>query len=367
MNLAAQVILKTIDDTIVSDNESWEISDLDTLPTEYHNKPLLKLKVLVRKIHRSSQTIEKLHITCTSNKEPELIPVIDVPTCWNSTFEMIKTAYRMKVSLVDIARMKNWMELVLHDDEWKSLNQLLEVLDLFEQATKKCSGQSYVTLSSATPIYEKLSSVLEQYHLNFKTTNPIISKACKDGKTKLDKYYDLQSPIAIIATILDPRRNFKYFRFIWKKEPSWLDMAKNSIFDAYEFYKQRMEDLSVSEPPARKKIALNPRKETDIFSVIIEDSDSSEDEKSELEKYLDLKADQNCSDVLLWWKTNQNSYPVLALMARDYLGVMASSVPCEQVFSHCGNIVTPERSRISDKMLEQTIFLKYIYRNRKKF
>lgn len=35
----------------------------------------------------------------------------------------------------------------------------------------------------------------------------------------------------------------------------------------------------------------------------------------------------NTSNLLQWWKTNKNKYPVLSTMARDYLAICASAVP----------------------------------------
>ena len=44
-----------------------------------------------------------------------------------------------------------------------------------------------------------------------------------------------------------------------------------------------------------------------------------------------------------WWKNHQHSYPNLSRMARRYLGVVATSVPSERLFSTVGNVVTAKR------------------------
>ena len=43
---------------------------------------------------------------------------------------------------------------------------------------------------------------------------------------------------------------------------------------------------------------------------------------------------------LEWWNKCKHSFPNLSLMAQKYLGVVATSVPSERLFSCAGNIVT---------------------------
>ena len=47
-------------------------------------------------------------------------------------------------------------------------------------------------------------------------------------------------------------------------------------------------------------------------------------------------------DIMLsdWWKLHESEYPVLSKMAKDYLAVMSTSVPCEQFFSIAGKQIT---------------------------
>ena len=48
----------------------------------------------------------------------------------------------------------------------------------------------------------------------------------------------------------------------------------------------------------------------------------------------------------------------MATLARIYLGVPATSVPSERVFSTAGDIVTAQRSRLAGDHIDQLIFLK---------
>lgn len=60
---------------------------------------------------------------------------------------------------------------------------------------------------------------------------------------------------------------------------------------------------------------------------------------------------------LMWWKNNVVKYPNLSGLARYYLGIMASSVPSERVFSKAGEIISAKRSRLDEDHVNQLIFL----------
>lgn len=64
------------------------------------------------------------------------------------------------------------------------------------------------------------------------------------------------------------------------------------------------------------------------------------------------------SDPLKWWKHNEARFPNVAKLARRYLGVPATSVPSERVFSTAGDIVTAQRAALSGENVDVLIFLK---------
>lgn len=51
---------------------------------------------------------------------------------------------------------------------------------------------------------------------------------------------------------------------------------------------------------------------------------------------------------LSWWHAHSTEYPILSKMAQSYLSVQASSVPCEQLFSLAGNVVSKKRNRLDE-------------------
>ena len=80
--------------------------------------------------------------------------------------------------------------------------------------------------------------------------------------------------------------------------------------------------------------------------------------KREVDLYMAQLPTSLSSDPLVWWRDNATRFPYVATLARIYLGVPATSVPSERVFSTAGDIVTAQRSRLAGDHIDQLIFLK---------
>ena len=65
-----------------------------------------------------------------------------------------------------------------------------------------------------------------------------------------------------------------------------------------------------------------------------------------------------CEDTLEFWKVNQFKYPLLAALAKKFLGVPASSGSAERMFSIAGHIFSVKRRRMGIKLFERLVFLK---------
>ena len=61
------------------------------------------------------------------------------------------------------------------------------------------------------------------------------------------------------------------------------------------------------------------------------------------------------TDVLAWWRVNGHQYPQLQCLAKDTFVAMGSSVPSESAFSESGQLVTPQRARLSDTTIEMVM------------
>ena len=84
---------------------------------------------------------------------------------------------------------------------------------------------------------------------------------------------------------------------------------------------------------------------------------STDNVEKEVDSYLKDPPPLLDSSPTEWWKTNESRFPRLAILARQYLCIPATSVPCERVFSAAGLTVTRLRSRLTPEHVDMIIFL----------
>ena len=104
----------------------------------------------------------------------------------------------------------------------------------------------------------------------------------------------------------------------------------------------------------------------DIFVARAEPPKTSIDMmRAELVSYkeedcLPLNSEDGCevSDPLRWWKEREDKYPLLSKHAKRLLGIPATSVASERVFSTAGDVVTAQRASFSVDQVHMLVSLK---------
>ena len=79
-------------------------------------------------------------------------------------------------------------------------------------------------------------------------------------------------------------------------------------------------------------------------------------EKSEIEKYLELPDEPMSTDILVWWAKKESEFPLLRKMARQYLGIPATSASAERLFSIAGRCFGDLRQKMCEEMLEELMW-----------
>jgi hypothetical protein len=77
-----------------------------------------------------------------------------------------------------------------------------------------------------------------------------------------------------------------------------------------------------------------------------------------IDKYTSIVNSSCFSDTLLFWKTHETSLPILAPLAKKFLGVPASSASVERMFNISGHVFANKRRKTGVRLFQNLVFLK---------
>jgi hypothetical protein len=167
---------------------------------------------------------------------------------------------------------------------------------------------------------------------------------------KFNKYWDGKYNLApVIATVLDPTKKMNFLEFFYEKvcqsfedyEVS-MELAKTWLIKYFEEYEglSRRRSSMPRESATRSAVSspvLGKSRIQKEFAEFRSVRRGSRVLRSELDAYLEephVRKDEKF-EILRWWKTNVDKYPVLSTMACDFLAIPLSTVSSESAFS-CG-------------------------------
>lgn len=172
-----------------------------------------------------------------------LVPIIDVSTRWNSTFDMLLRAVEYKDIISETFyrhRDNAFINLLLDENDWSCVSQLVELLRPLKEVTLLVSqGGEALTISNVIPLFHYCTETLKQCLQKFNSNDDIYS-GIEAGIEKLEYYYDKISPMAGIAIILDPRMKKDFLKDIlgWKED--WVNSVESHFSESYQFYKSKV-------------------------------------------------------------------------------------------------------------------------------
>lgn len=378
INLAAQDVLKSLKSCKTATNTDEEQPDEDLLAEEvlddidldqeidcdsdddepirdYSENTVLKLRTLVRKIRKSVQMRQKLNKLCKIYSVKYLVPILDVKTRWNSTYDMILRAEHLRTPLrVLCSGEKTLASLHITDQQWFDMLEIKHLLQKFHRATQLVSMERHSTIHAYLPTLDWLIVSLKSI-----VRGPTgLINAAKAGLEKLQKYNEIiqASKIPFIATFLNPAMKLNYFKE--QKYPnSKIREIKNRISD---YFDENYGDELFGEEPQNSQ----SEDDDELFSHMFKRS-KPDRISSEIQKYLDLPLSKPTTSSLDYWrsKSTQDEFPGLSKMARDFLPIQSASTAVERDFSKGAHVVTPTRCSITSETIRATMFLKSWFDN----
>jgi len=83
---------------------------------------------------------------------------------------------------------------------------------------------------------------------------------------------------------------------------------------------------------------------------------------SQLRQYVEEPYIGRHDDPVAWWRVRSQIYRELASLAREYMCIVATSVPSERVFSKSGQLISARRSRLKAETVQMMLFLNHNYK-----
>ena len=176
----------------------------------------------------------------------------------------------------------------------------------------------------------------------------------------------IQSDLFKLSSILDPRFGIQVF----KPEDRAIVISRLK-YNLSNLDKIAGEDIILAAKPLEKadKYTKKSQKEADRENLYkslkyTEEVTNSNSEFSKIDDMIQLYCNEItsngfiCENPLEFWKVNENKYPLLATLAKKFLGVPASSASAERMFSIAGHIFSVKRRRMGIKLFERLVFLK---------
>uniref|UniRef100_A0AAR5PAX1 BED-type domain-containing protein n=1 Tax=Dendroctonus ponderosae TaxID=77166 RepID=A0AAR5PAX1_DENPD len=348
-----------------------------------------KITNIVGYFKHNSQALSQLQASTVDMDIPTVKLKNETASRWNSTYDMIYRVLQMKNAIVftlsileTVSRSKQHADFEfitqLHDEEWVVAEQAIKVLEIFNLITLAISSEQKLNTSTIIFYYKKISKHLNSMNLN--AVMPQIKNMVEKLKFELkSRFKDIQENHLIAqATILDPR--FKKFGFIdeedYKRavENLYTEVANTTLVDAS--LQNQSSDINIKSEPIDQIIAQENNFIDGLWNDFdaeirhhLKPSNSTISAVEEVNKYLEEsilpRKDSSgvCHDPFVWWNQRKHIYPKLYQIMKTRLCIMATSVPCERIFSQAGQILSERREVFKTDEISRLVFLNYNLNN----
>ncbi|MBW0511448.1 hypothetical protein O181_051163, partial [Austropuccinia psidii MF-1] len=273
----------------------------DGLHLQY-NSIISKISRLASYLRHSPQRQDKFATTVNlvyENNKPGNANTLlsQVPTRWNSTYEMLNCALQLKDAYNHFCTPEALACYRLSPLEWQKANVMVQFLEPLYEATLLICGSTYPTINQALPLYilliKSIRQVSEQYDV------APIEPAAQAMIQKISKYISIvlsKSPV-ICASILDPRIKQVFFA---THESTLAEFHTSSLqlSKVFEDKAKKYVNNNDSEPH------VNIKKTTGLLDKMYPSTsgDGCSFEK-ELQRYFAEPPEPKDTDILIFWKS----------------------------------------------------------------
>lgn len=296
--------------------------------------------------------------------------ILDCPTRWNSTYQMLSVAMQFKEVFPRFQDREPSYTTLPDDDDWEKVEKVSKLLEVFNVVTNIISGSEYPTANLYLAEVFRIKLVLDQA---IQDESDFMKEMAKAMKGKFDKYWSQCNLVMSLASVLDPRIKMMGVNMCFPLIYPEVEARKNienvriALDDMYKEYadilSEHSEEGSSRSGVDQNGLILESQKSSgwSLLMNYVEEQQAIPAVKSEIEEYLNeptYKPKDNghmsfCA--LEWWKLNCGKYRVLSHMAADVLAIPISTVASESTFSVGGRVIDSFRASLSSSTVEALI------------
>ncbi|CAF2036407.1 unnamed protein product [Rotaria magnacalcarata] len=309
----------------------------------------------------------------------------DVPTRWNSSFEMLNRMFEQKVSLATYEA--EFSDIAIPTQyQWGIVEKLVHVLAPFEKLTKTC-GRREETAARIIPSVLALKVVLNKASASDKYAGvTTMIEALKKSVTKrLDKF--LLDKVLCVTTFLDPRFKLVYQHITDNVIKTWVEEAweelQEGIDSDSEDSSTAVKDAGLSsgfidiedcfEEVANLRAGRKEKENSQEAEAALDETEDPAAEPEprrkrkksnakilqEIDSYISLPLLDKEGSPFAWWGNCGKQLEKLRKLASKYLTAPPSSIESERLFSAGGNIYEATRNRLKSDNGEYLMFVHY--------
>lgn len=319
---------------------------------------LTKVKRIVEYFQRSTTGLNKLKSIQKQMNTAELKLKQDVSTRWNSTYDMLDRVVKIKEALIaTLAIVRS--DLILSTEDWTLIEMALPILKIFYEVTVEISSEKTVGLSKVIVYCRLLMRQISHRLSEAVLDSSKIQTLLKTLDEQLHRRFGSieGNPLYAECTILDPRFKGKGFRDDdnYKKALASLSMRVGAMrtlaAETVPFTTEPTPSTSSSTVPN----SIWNDFDTEIARLVPENNTAAG--VVEINKYIQEPLINRLDDPLLWWHARKSVYPILYKYVLKRLNIVATSVPCERIFSKAGLTLTNRRRRLKATKVSQLLFI----------
>ncbi|XP_026396292.1 zinc finger BED domain-containing protein DAYSLEEPER-like [Papaver somniferum] len=260
----------------------------------------------------------------------------------------------------------------------KSLKKSQVEFNLSHVGQLSCFRVVFAHLKEVDPDYEDCPTdeewgklkLSQSFSRHFDLTDFIFWEMVKEMQEKFNSYWTNLSPILSIALVLDPRYKLHYLNFAYSKLYPDVRVLERKVNDVRDEMKKLYNEYCIFSR-ASGIGTQNLGTQTDgnsahqgsewyeEYAAAQENGGGDlQSDLSELDLYLSEKhpCQRNPSfDILMYWKGQEQRFPVLSRMAGDILSIPISTVASESAFSIGGRVIDRFRSSLLPENAEAVI------------